>query len=248
MNKDDLIKLLSTSLDPTLANDLVIYFIELKNELKIGNIGKTSSGKFVETVVQVLQYLENGSYDSKPSVDSYLSQIESRKVVIDDHLKICCSRIARASYSLRNKRNIAHKTDITASIYDLMFLYSSAQWILSEIVRQVIKSDIDTANKAIEYIQIPIHSIIEDFGDRKLIYGDLNIDEELLILMHTCYPEYLNIDYIRKSLDRRARSSVYSCLKKLWDNKYIIKINGEYKLTQFGYQETNKILLNISTR
>ena len=180
MKSDELIKELKKSLYPQLAKDFVSEFVEIRNECKTNTLGKTSVGKFVET------------FDKKPSVDRYLRSIDSQNTNLNDDLKIVCSRIARAIYTLRNKRNIAHKGCVNPNIYDLKFIYASAQWILSEIVRQLITSDMELSGKMIEFIQIPVDSVVEEFESGKLIYGDLSVRDEILVLIHSYYPDFVN--------------------------------------------------------
>ena len=123
MNSKDLITELAKQIDSKLAKDLVNDFIALRDDCKTGMMGRASVGKFVESVVQLLQFLENGSYDNKPSVDSYLRNLESRPTSFDDDLRIVCARVARAAYTLRNKRKIAHKGTVDPNIYDLRYVF-----------------------------------------------------------------------------------------------------------------------------
>ncbi len=109
MKVDDLVAELSKYLDGILANDLVKEFVAIRNDCKTGTLGRSSVGKFVETTVQVLQFLEARSYEGNPKVDCYLRELESRPSALNDDLKIALARIARSTYTLRNKRNIAHK-------------------------------------------------------------------------------------------------------------------------------------------
>ena len=243
MNTNQLTIKLKKYLNTHLAKDLIVDFVNIKNECKTGTLGKVSIGKFIETVVQLLQYLETGKYDKKPSVDDYLRNLESRSVAnIDDDLRIVCSRIARSAYTLRNKRNIAHKGSVDPNIYDLRYVFASSQWILSEIVRQVIQTDMKTAGELIEYIQIPISSVIEDLGKRKLIFGNFTVNEEIMVLLYSYYPSYVSRNSIKESLDRRSNSSISNSLSKLWNNKLVHRDGSEYKLTQEGFKETIKIL------
>lgn len=247
MKAENLILELSKHIDQCLAKDLVREFVELQNDCKTGTLGKASGGKFIETVVQVLQFLEAKKYDKKPNVDEYLRILESKQTLfLNDDLKICCSRVARACYTLRNKRNILHKGAVDPNIYDLRFFFSGTQWILSELVRQIVNTNMSLAGKMIEFIQIPISSIVEELGDRKIVYGNLTVENELLVLLHSCFPEYLSIQNIQKSMDRRSESAIYNSLKKLWSNKLIHKEKTEYKLTQEGFKEAVNILSRIA--
>src|SRR5689334_15067916 len=109
MLPDEIISEFKKAFDEQLAKDLLKEFLELKKDYQTGTLSRASVGKFIETVVQILEFLEIGSYSEQPSVDNYLKNLESRQTSFSDDLKICLSRIARATYTLRNKRNILHK-------------------------------------------------------------------------------------------------------------------------------------------
>lgn len=76
MNAEYLVTELSKNIAPKLAKDIISDFIAIRDDCKTGTLGRISVGKFVETVVQILQFLENGSYEEKPIVDSYLRNLE----------------------------------------------------------------------------------------------------------------------------------------------------------------------------
>ena len=245
MNAEDLVTELSKHIAPKLAEDLVFDFIAIRDDCKTGTLERASVGKFAESVVQLLQFLENGTYDKKPRVDSYLRNLESRQTSLDDDLRIVCTRVARAVYALRNKRNIAHKGSVDPNIYDLRYIFSSVQWMLSEVVRQILKSDMLNAGEMIEFIQIPVSAVVEEIDDRKLIFGNFTVDQEILILLHSYYPKFISRTIIRNSLDRRSNSSISNSLSKLWKDKLIHKKGTDYKLTQEGFKRAVQILRRI---
>ncbi len=112
-----------TTMPPELAGDLVAQFLDIRRDVATGTLGRSSPGKFVETLVQVLQAMESaGKYDAQPKVDRFLKDIESRKSTLPDGLRICAARLVRAMYALRSKRNIVHKAAIDAAVYDLRLL------------------------------------------------------------------------------------------------------------------------------
>ena len=55
-----------------LAEDLVESYLTIRHDAATKTYGRAAPGKFVETVVQVLQYMATGSYDASPKVDDYL--------------------------------------------------------------------------------------------------------------------------------------------------------------------------------
>lgn len=189
MDKAELARLLTTGLPKELADDLTENFIDLRRDMGTKTLGKTNAGKFVETLVQVLQFLESRRYDAKPKVDEFLRNAEAKAPGLDDGLRICAARVGRAMYSLRNKRNIAHKGSVDPNSYDLQFLFNAAQWVLAEIVRIVGSNSMSEAGKLVAQIQAPVGGMVEDFGDRALVLPDLPIREETLVLLHHRYPQ-----------------------------------------------------------
>jgi len=161
----ELIDQLKKHLPPNLAAYIINSFLQIKSDVTTQTLERSAPGKFVETVVQILQFLDTGQFDEKPKVDEYLKNLESRSTNLPDDLRTTLARVARASYTLRSKRNIAHKGGVDPNIYDLRYLYAGAQWILSELIRQILSTDMADAGKLIEFIQIPISSVVEDIGD-----------------------------------------------------------------------------------
>lgn len=246
-NKTSLITNLALVLPVELATDLVDDFLELRQEVVLGNLGKTTAGKFIESVVQIIQFLDTGSYDKKPNVDDFLKNFENKKSSLDDGLKLCVTRVGRAVYSIRNKRGIAHKNIIKKNLYDLLFVFNACQWILTEFIRQILyPTNIEFAGKIIELIQKPISSLTEEFEDRKIVYGKYSAKEEILILLNESFPEYVDHGYIKRSLERRSPSTITNALRELWENKLIHKHptdSFKFKVTHEGLKKIKDIIL-----
>ena len=246
MKIEDIIIELSKSFPLSLARDLFKEFTELRKDLQTLTLNRASAGKFIETTVQILEYIETENFSVQPSVDSYLKNLESRSTPLNDDLRIALSRISRATYTLRNKRNILHKGQIDTNVYDLKFIYSSAQWIMTEFIRQFITNDIHKAGEIVEFIQLPVNSIIETIDNRKIIHANLTVKEEILVVLYSYYPERLTELEINKSLDRRAKNSIYKSLKTLWVEKLIHTNEKVHTLTQTGFLRAQGVLKRLS--
>jgi len=243
MTPKELIDELEKHIPSNLATDLVDYFLQIRADLATEVLERSAPGKFIETVVQILQFLETGKFHQSPNVDPYLKNLESRPAILHDDLRITLARIARSSYTLRNKRSIAHKGGVNPNIYDLRHLYSSTQWILSEIVRHILSSDINASNKLIELIQIPVTPFVEDFGDKRLVLKAGIADEELLTLLLYYFPNYTLSSQIFKDMDRRAKSTVSNTISSNY-RKRLVDGNKQqgYKLTAIGYRKASEII------
>lgn len=241
--REELIGALNSSIPRDLAEELVSDFLTVRQDVASCTLGRSAPGKFVESVVQVLQYLEHGTYDEKPSVDAFLRSIESRPSPLDDGLRVCAARVARSMYTLRNKRSIAHKGELDPNEYDLQYLHHAAQWIVTEILRAVSDLSMEEAAKLVQQVQTPIWGLVEDFGVRKLVLADLPATKEILILLHSSYPEPLTKQQLVDSADRKAEKTITGAIRALWRERLI---EGEsvtgYKLTLLGLREAIKVI------
>ena len=236
MDKQTLVSLLGNSLPETVAKNLEKHFLQIRRDVASQTLGSAAPGKFVEVFVKALQYLDPSTKKSKQKVDDYLRVLESKSSSLDDGLRICASRVARSIYTLRNKRNIAHIAEVDPSLLDLKYIYSGAQWILSELIRATSNTSMDEACRIVEQVQTPAGSLVEDMTDRRIVFGDLTIREEILDLIHSYYPKPVSIDKVLDSMCRRNKKSVKHVLKELWHEKIMESDKDNYRLTAEGFK------------
>lgn len=236
MNKDRLITALEATITNKLATDLVNDFIKIRQDYATRTLERASTGKFVETFVQCLQHMSTGSYENAPSVDSYLDK-KVEHTGLSDGLRICAARIARSMYTLRNKRNVAHKNDVDPNTHDLAFAHQSAAWILAELLRNATGVSMEESGALISLIQAPVGTLVEEIRGTKLVNADVSVREELLLLMHSNYPDPLQIKDALVSMRRRDESGVRSRLRELDAAKLAHgDAKSGYLLTRAGYQ------------
>jgi hypothetical protein len=146
---------LGSRLESALAVALVGHFLKIREDAATKTLERAVAGKFVETFVQCLQWIATGKYDPKPSVDQYLQKAENEPA-IPEGLRFCGARTARAIYTMRNKRNIAHIGQVDPNAIDLAFTAHGSAWIMSEFVRVATGVSMDEAGKVIELLQMPL--------------------------------------------------------------------------------------------
>ncbi len=242
--------LFQNHIDSQLIDDLLKDFIFIKQDVATNTLGRGSPGKFIETVVQIMQYLETKTYDAQPSVDSYLRDIENKNTTLPTSLKLVVSRVARGIYSLRNKRGIGHKGEIDPNVMDLKYVLSGCQWILAELIRVYSGNNPGEASKLIEAILIPPSEVIEDFGSFKtVLHRNITSTKELLILLYSYYPNYVSVEQIYKDMKRRTKNTVFASIGVLYKKAWIdgSKSDG-YKLTSLGYMKTIELISKISNQ
>ena len=235
--------LLSTRLPKSLAVDLVTQFVQIRHDVASLTLGRSAPGKFVESIVQALQHLERGSHDAQPNVDDYLRNLESRASALPDGLRICASRVARAMYTLRNKRNILHKGEVDPNEFDLRFLLAGTQWIMAELVREFSGTTMQQAGGLVGQIQAPVGALIEDFGSKRIVHAQLSAKDEVLVLLHSHYPHAIQLFEIVANLDRRNGETVKRAVRELWAAKLIEgTVTTSYRLTAPGLRRAMTVI------
>jgi hypothetical protein len=247
VTSDDLVAALSSRIPLPLAGEIVAQFFRLRQDCATATLGGSAPGKFVEVTVQILQFLESGKFGAKPDVDAYLRGLDSKPSTLDEGLRLCAARVARAMYTLRNKRNIAHLGPVDPNRCDLSYLVHSAQWVLTELLRGVGSIGMEEAGRLVEFVQMPVNQIVEDFGTHRLVLRDVGVSDEVLLLLKTEYPSSVPVTSILQSLRRRNSGSVKNTIRSLWKSK---NIEGDakrgYKLTQTGFAAATGIAARVA--
>ena len=127
-------------------------------------------------------------------------------------------------------------------------MYSAAQWALCEITRHALSTDIDTAGKLVEFIQVPASSLVEDFGDKRLVLRAGTTAEELLTLLLHYYPMPLLASQLHRDMDRLAPSTVSNAITAAYRQR-LIEGNKKagYKLTTLGYERAIGLVKKATT-
>lgn len=238
---------LANMISPRLAKELVSDFVKLRQDCATGTLERASPGKFVESFVQALQYLGKNKYDEKPNVDDYLGRKADHDVNVPEGLRICGARLARAIYALRSKRNIVHKNAIDPNRFDLALAHQGASWIMAELLRNAEAIPMEEAGALIELIQAPAGTLVEEIDGVRIVHVSTSVKGEILILLHSHFPERAPQTSILSALSARSPGSVKNRLGEMRTAKLI---HGDskvgYRLTQSGFQaalvEINPVL------
>lgn len=174
MDAKRLTSALTPLLTPSLARDLVTDFVKIRQDYATRTLERASPGKFIETLVQCLQNIATGKHDAKPSVDAYLLRAES-DAALPEGLRICATRVGRAMYTLRNKRNVAHKGEIDPNSIDLAFAHHASVWIMSEMLRIASGLTMQQAGDLIALVHTPVGSLVEEIGGVRIVLAEVSV-------------------------------------------------------------------------
>jgi hypothetical protein len=236
MDNTRLVTALSSILEPSLADALVGHFLQLRRDAASKTLERAVAGKFVEVFVQCLQWLATGKYDAKPNVDDYLARKAENEGKVPEGLRIAGARVARAVYTFRNKRNIAHIGEVDPNTIDLAFTAHAAAWIMAELLRVATGVKMEEAGRLIEMVQAPIGTLVEEIDGVRLVHGKVSLEEELLILLHSHYPDYVALKDILGTTKQRNPKSVGNKLRDLVGSKALVgDTKTGYKLTRPGF-------------
>lgn len=236
MQRNRLVTALTGLFGSDLAQNVTDNFLKIRQDVATGTLERASPGKFVETFVQCLQQISRGSYDASPSVDSYLNTRVENDTVLPDGLRFSAGRIARSMYTMRNKRNIAHTGEVDPNGYDLAYLHHAASWIMAELVRSASGVSMAEAGALIELLQAPVGMLVEEIDGVRLVHADVSTRVELLIFLHSHYPDRASMDEIKQTLSRRSASDIRGRISHLKGKKLIFGDNASgYRLTAPGH-------------
>lgn len=238
-----------------LAEDLTTYFFQLAREVQTGDLEKSSSGKFVEILVQVFQSLDPqraGHDASVIGVDTELNETYERRPVrsLPNESRVAIVRIARGIYALRSKRSIVHRNEIDPNLADLECIFQSAQWIMAELVRVSTQLSMEEARNLVAAVQRPIVPFVEVIMGRPLVLrADLSVDDELLLILHNSYSRETPVSRaeIGVALNRRSDRAVRKSIGVLYEKRLIeggTKVG--YRLTKLGVQKAFDLLQQLA--
>lgn len=228
-----------------LATDLAANLVKIRRDCSTWTLERAAPGKFVETFVQSLQQIDTGAYDVKPNVDEYLSK-KVENTSLPDGLRICAARVARSMYAFRSKRNIAHKNDIDTNTHDLAFIHQGAAWITAELLRHATGVSMQEAGALIELVQAPVGTLVEEIDGTRLVHADVSVRSEILILLHSHYPDTVSVESVLKSLSRRTTSTVRKRLRDLHGEKLAHgDAKSGYRLTRSGHDAAVTVIKQI---
>lgn len=227
---------LSGILGGDLSKELGQDFVKLRQDTATATLERASPGKFVETFVQCLQFMASGEFENKPNVDHYLAKTVENEVALPEGLRICAARLARTIYTLRNKRNIAHKNPIDPNTFDLALAHEGAAWIMAELLRNASGIPMQEAGALIEQLQVPVGTLVEEIDGTRLVHAATSVRGEILILLHSHYPSRVAVADILRTMRSRSSGSVRNRLRELTRDKFL---HGDgksgYRLTQVGH-------------
>lgn len=212
----------------------------MRLDVLTGTLERTSPGKFVESFVDCLCKISGKENSRRPRIDDYLDKDVVKETGLPGDLRLCGSRVARAIYTLRNKRSIAHRDVIDPNRIDLEFVYHAAGWVMAELIRCSSGGTMDEANKLIGFVTEPIKLFVEDFNGELLVLANVSARVEILLLLQAKFPEAVDLKQLFTWV-RKEQATVRSTLHRMSNDRLVFGSSKKgYKLTLLGRAEAVK--------
>ena len=85
-------------------------------------------------------------------------------------------------------------------------------------------------------MQAPVGTLVEEIDGTRLVHAHVSVSDEILILLHSHYPDRVAVPDILRSLSARSSGSVKNRLNELRTAKFL---HGDgkagFRLTQAGH-------------
>lgn len=237
---------LSTKIDQSLVDDLLDDYIEIKKHHFLGDHEKAinKSGKFVETIFQILEYILSKKIINEPNFNSISKKLEQiPKGDLPESIRIIIPRSANVIYSIRSRRGTAHKSEVSPNYIDSEVVVSICDWILSEFLRIYHNSNIAEITNIVNKLVDKKIPIIEEFDNGLVILREgLSIKDQILIVLYYFYPNPVTTEELIKLLKCKYSQQITSNLRTAEGKKLIHRDGKENTITKLGIKLVEEIV------
>jgi len=228
------------------VDELLDEYIEIKNFHFLGKYESviTKSGKFVETVFQILKFIISGNVISDPKFNNIEIELaNTQKGQFPDSIRLIIPQFAKSIYSIRSKRGAAHKSnEISPNFIDSEIIVSTCDWIISEFLRLYHNSNIEEVTIIVNNIVEKKIPLIEEFGDEVYVLSThLSKKDQMIVILYHFYPEMVSNTDLTKST-KGSPQLTHNNLKKAAEEKLVFRENNKNKLTRLGLKKAEEII------
>ncbi len=239
--------ILSSGFDLTIASAIVEAYMEIESNFVLSKWkpSELDAGHFVEAVRRALDLELNGSYvpinRSLPRFDDRLLR-QYEQSTGDQSYRILIPRALKSIYNIRNKRGVAHISDVNPNEMDATLILYTAKWVLAELVR--LKSGLPTVETQV---------LVDDVVERQfsvvwkheditwILVPEMSARDQVLVLLYDSSPQTDEI--IRNSVGYKNPTNFKKILKRLHDKKLIYySTDGQCRITSTGIINSEGIL------
>lgn len=241
---------LSKKIHSKIVEELLKEFEEVQNDFSTNDNIKilASSGRFVEIVFAAISYVNNKVLLDLNNIDvnklyNKIKNLQRNKSGEEDLLYLEIPRVARAIYTIRNKKRGMHRKDLDSIIQDKVFLKYSVDWILSSFIF-LFHTRLDKEIQGIiETIVQKKISLIEEFEDGGImILKKLSFSQKLLVILYK-QNNMISKKELRSLSQPKYAQEFNTNLNNLHKSLLIYMNGNNVKINQNGVKEVEKSIL-----
>ena len=237
--RDQIIRDLSTEIDPSIVTDLVQTYEEVVSQYRCGNleIALTKAGRFVENALRAIEYIRSGIVPSEiRQVQATVRQIENDSS-LPDSLRLLIPRVLYGMvYDLRSKRDAVHVKEIDPRNIDAFLCVSAASWVMAELLRLYHSSDeaaVDNCMLALSRTSIPF---IESVAGETFVGQSVPATIEILLLLANASSDGMTRNTVGLAA-KCSQPSVTRALKEQIGKRHVHHTgSGKYFISSAGEQ------------
>lgn len=242
----DIRALLSSKYGEEIAHHLITYYTEIENNyaLQKWKPSELDAGHFVEVVRRILEYELEGKItplnkNLQKFDDNYLNILRNKKG--KESFRILIPYALKAIYNIRNKRGVAHISDISPNEMDSTFILYSCKWVLAEIIRLITNISPSDTQKIINSIIERHVPLIWKDGKIKKVLKNLQARDQILILLYDENPLHEHI--LAEHIEYKNKSAFKKILTRLHTKKIIhYTKDGLCRLTPLGVSNAERLI------
>ncbi len=243
------------------VDELLRHHQKMKFHLKNGDFEASGVhiGKFCENIANILSDLYLGGVESNPEIDDVVNKVTSQNHDGDSEaMKLTIPRFLRATYEIRNRRNVHVNLDLPVSHSDTQTAVRMCTWMLAELIRihglpddmDEIKDglsdkqeeQVEEVSEEIEGLASINNPLVEEHRGKILVNStDLSMAEELLVILYFAEHE-IEAEKLAESLPNQNSGTVKSRLGNLKQKRMIFYEDGKAKIAGLGREKAESVL------
>jgi hypothetical protein len=239
--------ILETGFDKQIAEAVVTAYTAIEQNfiLQKWKPSEFDAGHFVEAVRRALDLELTGVYVPFGSPlpqfdDKTLKHYEQQSG--HESYRLLIPRVLKAIYNIRNKRGVAHISDINPNEMDASLILHCAKWVLAELVR--LKSGLSPAAT-----QELIDTIIERHcpliwsvsGVTCILDPKMTARDQILVLLYDRSP--ISDVELQRTIEYKNTSAFKKILRRLHSDRLIYYFrDGNCEITTRGVSDAEKII------
>lgn len=240
---------LSANIDTTIVKYLLDEYTILKTKFFLGDSENTlkHAARFAELLMAAIKFLKDRIVIDLNKIEfgKLFDEFENtnKSTPQDDILYLAIPRVARAIYTLRSKKKVAHFKLIDPNEIDASYVVAACDWILASLLFLFHTSNVSEIGTIIKNLikkQIPL---VEEFEDGDIVVLEkVSFREEMLLILHKLN-ERVDRKRLTEILKPKTPQLFSTTINDVKNEKFAHENSNGIKLTSKGIQKAEEIIM-----